>query len=187
MTQWEYGAALVGLLIDNRAYADAIYELANSSQKLQPRAGQHCYATKTFGTEINVRKTKVMIAARNELNCPPIIMISGRQAETTGHFMHLGILLFLDNFHSSEVKHRLALVSSVFRRLAKLWEINHLSIKLKIILFKSQAISTVMYELKTRTLENEDERKLLAFEMRCLRHVAIIKCTDRITNDKHCP
>ena len=182
MMQSEYGATIGGVLIENLAYADDIDELANSTQELQAQADKLYDTTKPFGMEINASKTKVMVTTRRELDNPPIITIGGRQVETVDHFLYLGSLLSSDNCHSSDVKRRLALASSSFRRLANLWKSNHLSNKLKMRLFNSLVIPIVIYGCETWTLKTEDEIKLLAFEVRCLRRISRIKYTDRITN-----
>ena len=150
------------LLIDNLTYAEYNAILANSSQEFQAQSNKHYDATKPFGMETNVSKTKDIVTKRHELDNPPVITVSGRQVGTVNHLLYLGGLLSSDSYHSSDLNRRLTLASSSCRKLANLWK-KHLLNKLKMRLFDRIVIPIVIYGCETLTLKTEDETKTSSF------------------------
>ena len=104
--------------------------------------------------------------------------------ERVDQFLYLGSLLTADNCHTVDIKRRLGLASSSFKRLSKIWKSNHLSSHLKVHLFNSLIIPIALYGCETWTLKAANACNLLAFEMRCLRRIAKIRYTDHVTNEE---
>ena len=111
-------------------------------------------------------------------------MIDGQPVETVDQFVYLGSLLTADNCHTSDIKRHLALTISSFKRLTNIWKCRNLSNQLKVQLFNSLIVPIAIYGCETWTLKIENERNLLAFEMRCLRRIAGITYTEHVTNEE---
>ena len=180
----EHGAKIGGVLVNKLAYADDIDQLSTTVADLQRQADCLNEATKPFGMQINAKKTKVMITSRQKQAATPSIMIDGQPVETVDQFVYLGSLLTADNCHTSDIKRRLALASSSFKRLTNIWKCRNLSNQLKVQLFNSLIVPIAIYGCETWTLKIENERNLLAFEMRCLRRIARITYTEHVTNEE---
>ena len=77
---------------------------------------------------------------------------------------------------SSDVQHRLSMVSQAFGRLRTIWSSKDVSIKLKTRLYGSLIlhIATYIYMLQNHGLQDEIDA-LLVFELKCLR--AILRIT----------
>ena len=63
------------------------------------------------------------------------------------------------------------------------WKSSDISIKTKIDVLTTCVFSRLLYASETWTLKSEDERRLLAFEMRCYRRLLKVCWKDKIRND----
>ncbi|XP_068250228.1 uncharacterized protein [Palaemon carinicauda] len=71
-----------------------------------------------------------------------------------------------------------------FGRLRRIWKDKNISIKLKIRLLRAIVIPSVIYGVECWVLKKREEKKLLAFEMKCLRRICGVRWEDRITNER---
>ena len=77
----------------------------------------------------------------------------------------------------------LALALGAMHTLRPIWRAQNISNQTKIALYKSLVLSIVLYAAETWTLKKRDQRRLLSFEMSCLRRILGISRRDKIRND----
>ena len=177
------GAHIGGVQIDKLAYADDIDEMAETPEDLQAVANDVFEATSSFGMIINVSKTKAMCCSRKPQDTvKPDLKINGESIQWVDEFPYLGSLITSDNSLSKDIKRRLALASSSFKALMPIWRSKDLSLRLKTRLFDTLIIPIAIYSCETWTLKVDDNRRLAAFETKCLRRIAGITYLDRISN-----
>ena len=111
------------------------------------------------------------------------IRLSTGVIEQVNEFKYLGVNI-QDGTTGKTVRERIALGQRTFGRLSKIWRSNKMSIKLKIKLLSSVVIPTALYGAECWVLKKEEERKLLAFEMKCLRRICGIRWEDRVRNEE---
>ena len=79
---------------------------------------------------------------------------------------------------------RIWLASAAFGRLKnQIWPKREISKPLKVRLYKVLNLPTATYASVTWTIKSEHNRKLEAFEMRCLRAISGVKLRDRVRNE----
>ncbi|GFR57434.1 endonuclease-reverse transcriptase [Elysia marginata] len=71
--------------------------------------------------------------------------------------------------------------AAAFAKLEKIWK-SSISFKAKHKLFRSLVSSILTYECETRTLLADTERRIQAFENKCLRKLLRISLQDHVTN-----
>ncbi len=64
-----------------------------------------------------------------------------------------------------------------------IWKSSDISIKTKIDVLTTCVFSRLLYASETWTLKSEDERRLLAFEMRCYRRILKVCWKDKVRNE----
>ena len=79
---------------------------------------------------------------------------------------------------------RIALTSAALAKLKPIWRDKNISLRTKIHLMRSLALSVFLYACETWTLTTELEKKILAMEMRCYRKILGIHYTDHVTNNE---
>ena len=72
----------------------------------------------------------------------------------------------------------------VFANLNHLWRRDDVSLGLKGRVYKCTVRATLLYGCETWTLRNQDLQQLQVFDMRCLRHIAKISLSDKISNER---
>jgi len=84
----------------------------------------------------------------------------------------------------TEVKAKLAMVMNVMTKLTKLWKNKSISTKTKLRLVKALAWTVATYGCESWTLRKEEEKRIQAFENKCLRKMLRIPWTKLLTTDK---
>ena len=108
----------------------------------------------------------------------------GEPVENVDSFVYLGSLLTSDNDCSRSIKRRLGFSGrrQLQEPLANL-EKKTLSTSLKVRLFNSLIIPIALYSSETWSIKADDERRISAFETKCLRRIAGITYIDRVSNE----
>ena len=124
----------------------------------------------------------------NSLKCKIIspelndIQIDRRNVEKVQEFTFLGSVV---PGTSSDVSRRIGFASSAFGRLKpKLWSNRNIILSLKVRIYRSLIIPIAIYASEIWTLRTEAERRLLTFEMRCLRNILGVSLRDRYRNEQ---
>ena len=111
------------------------------------------------------------------------IKVSGTSLQTVKSFKYLGSIIS-DEGSKPEVVARIAQTTAVLSKLQTIWRDKKISLRSKIQLMRSLAISVLLYACKTWTLNADLQRRILATEMRCYRKILGIHYTDHVTNEE---
>ncbi|XP_065584427.1 uncharacterized protein LOC136043438 [Artemia franciscana] len=130
-----------------------------------------------------IAKTKVMRVSRDPTPRNVQLTIKGEPVEDVDSFVYLGSLLTSDNDCSKSIKRRLGLAGASFKNLFwPIWKNKTLSTSLKVRLFNSLIIPIALCSSETWSIKADDERRISAFETKCLRRIAGITYIDRVSN-----
>ena len=135
--------------ISNLRYADDTALLATTENELQTILNNVMQISDDFGLLMNVKKTKVMVISKTEIQTN--ILINNEKIEQVLSFTYLDTDLNHQNDSTT-----------------KLWKISmdrSVNIKTKLRLLKSLLWRITLYGCKTWTLKAADEKKLTAFEL----------------------
>jgi hypothetical protein len=106
----------------------------------------------------------------------------GEELEEVTNFKYLGAALSKDGTSTAEVDIRIATATSAIARLIRIWKSNAISFPTKYKLFKSLVVSILLYGCKTWTLHANTERRIQAFEYKCLCRLLRISYLEHKTN-----
>ena len=121
-------------------------------------------------------KCKVLNPSNNN------IVIHGELLENVNNFVYLGSSV-PDTTKDIEIRKSLALTA--FGRLRKsIWSNRDILLKLKLRLYRALILLIATYASETWALTVSDEKKLLVFEMQCLRSILGLSRLNRIRNEE---
>ena len=98
---------------------------------------------------------------------------------TTSKYLHA--TLRKDGTYSAEVRVRIASAMAAMARLNRIWRCNTISFASKFKLYKSLVTSILLYDCGTWTLLASPEKRIQAFETKCLRELLHISCLEHKT------
>ena len=174
------GFRIGGKTISNLRYADDIVLLATTPEELQELVNRVESAAREYDMSINARKTKVMTNTDDALE----IEVSAGRLEQVNSFVYLGSRVTKDADCASEVKSRLAMGMAVMIKLTKLWKNKSISSSTKLRLMKTLVWPVATYGCEAWTLKKEEERRIQAFENKCIRKLLRIPWIKLMTNDR---
>ncbi len=87
-----------------------------------------------------------------------------------------------DGASDQDVKRRIGLANGVVQSLDKIWRAKDISVKTKVRVYETLVLSLLLYNSETWALKEETKRRLLVFEMTCLRRITGISRKDKIRN-----
>ena len=170
-----------GRNITNLRFADDIDGLAGSESELASLVGKLERAVKAYGMEINADKTKMM--TNSPAGISGNICVDGHKLETVDQFKYLGAIL-TDEGSRKEVLSRVAQATASFYKMNYIWKDKSTTVKSKIRLMRTLAISIMLYACESWTLTAELERKIKSAEMKFYRRLLNIRYQDHITNQE---
>ncbi|XP_062589437.1 uncharacterized protein LOC134251087 [Saccostrea cucullata] len=136
-------------------------------------------AASSYGIEISAEKTKLM--ANNTQGITSKVNVSGTCLETVKSFKYLGSIIS-DEGSKAEIIARIAQTTAVLAKLQTIWRDRNITLRPKIQLMCSLAMSVFLYACETWTLTAELEKRIMSTEMRCYRKILGINYTDHVTN-----
>jgi len=143
-------------------YADDMI-LACSEIQLQELVDRLVRVSGNYELLINAEKTKIITTDGSSCN----IDINNILVEKVASFTYLGSLITDDAECTKDIRGRLAKDPGIGANLKKIWQNHGIRISTKIRLMKALA----MYGCESWTLKKDDERRIGAFEMKCLSQV----------------
>ncbi len=155
-----------------------VAETTEDLQRMVQKVEEQC---KRYKLDINKDKTKSLKIGRERgaLN----IRLSTGVIEQIDEFKYLGVNIS-DGTTRKTIRERIAMGQRAFGRLSKIWRSNTTSTGLKLRLLMAVVIPTTTYGAECWVLKKEDEKKLLAFEMKCLRRIYGVRWEDRVRNEE---
>ena len=180
----DVGINIHGTLVKDLRFADDVDLLATTDKDLQKLISTQAGSSDCYGLKVNMKKTKVMVCSRNKAGyTKPKITIDKEELECVPDYIYLGSLINEKNDCSQEIRRRINLASQTLGMMRPVWKSSDISIKTKIDVLTTCVFSRLLYASETWTLKSEDERRLLAFEMRCYRRLLKVCWKDKIRND----
>ena len=174
------GFRIGGRTINNLRYADDIVLLATTPEELQELVKQVASAAEEYGMSINVTKTKVMTNTEEVLET----VVGTKKLEQVNSFVYLGSRIAKDGNCVNEVKSRLAMGMTVMTKLTKIWKNKSISIDTKLWLMKALVWPVATYGCEAWTLKKDEEKRIQAFENKCIRKLMRIPWTKMMTNEQ---
>ena len=153
--------------------------MAGSNQELQDLTDRLQRSAAAYGMEISAEKSKVMVNSREDRTAS--ITMDGKPLEAVDRFKYLGATLSSDGTSTAEIKTRIATATAAMTKLNKIWKSNIL-LRTKYRLYKSLVLSVLLYGCEAWTLLAETERKIEAFEFKCMRKILQISYREHKTN-----
>ena len=169
-----------GRPICNLRFADDIDLMGGSNTELQDLTNKLATTASAYGMEVSSEKSKVLVNSTSNISAN--ITMNGEPLEEVTSFKYLGATLSKDGTCTAEVRIRIAIATAAMARLARVWKSN-IGFPTKFKLFRSLVISILLYGCETWTLLAETERRIQAFEMKCLRRLLRISYLEHKTND----
>ena len=157
-------------------YADDSTLLTLDFEKLQVATLELQQACLKWGMKINFDKCKILTPPNDN------IVIHGELLENVNNFIYLGSSV-IDT--TKDIERRIALALTAFGRLRKsIWSNRDILLKLKLRLYRALILPIATYASETWALTVSDEKKLLVFEMQCLRSILGVSRLNRIRNEE---
>jgi hypothetical protein len=172
------GFRIGGKIINNLRYADDIALIATSEEELQELLDRLVVASREYGLRLNTNKTKIMVLNGNSAH----ITVEGEQVEQVREFSYLGFRITDDANYVTEIRSRLGQGMAILGKLQKIWKNKNISIPIKVRLLHALVWPVATYGCEAWTLKKDEERRIEAFEMKCLRKILGITYIEKRTN-----
>ena len=174
------GVNVGGELRKDVRFADDQIMAAETVGGLQKIMDNLNVVSQSYGMKINVKKTKVMVISRKRTG-PVTVTLNGERIEQVVKFCYLGSWVTEDGRCDTEIKSRIAMAKTAFKRMKELLTKNmSLSVKKKIV--KAVVWSVLLYGSETWTMKADMIHRIEAFEMWVWRRMEKIRWTERKTN-----
>jgi hypothetical protein len=174
------GFKIGGKRINNLRYADDIVLVATSAEELQELVNRVERRAKEYNMLINAAKTKVLTNTCEILH----ITVEGGVFEQVDSFTYLGCIVTNDGDCNTDIKSRLAMGMAVMIKLTQVWKNKGISTATKLRLMKALVWPVATYGCEAWTLKKEDEKRIQAFENKCIRKLLRIPWTKLMTNEQ---
>ena len=171
-----------GRKICNLRFADDIDLMGKSEHELQELTTKLDKAASNYGMEISSEKSKILVNSAQPTPSTKIVM-NGEELEEVETFKYLGALINKEGTSTQEIKARLAIALSAMSKLTRIWKSANIETTTKIKLYKSLITSIALYGCESWTLTADTERRIQAFEFKCLRRILGVSYRDRKTNE----
>ena len=178
------GITIHGLNINNLRYADDTALIADDKDKLQDIVTIVQKESSKAGLEMNVKKTKTMLIARDVENKKVEIKVNNEILQQVDKFIYLGTEIREDIKTEKEIERRSNIAKEKFFKMSKIFTTKRLKLKTKLNILKCYIYSIFTYGCEAWTLSKANESKIEVFEMWCMRQMSNIKWKDRVTNEK---
>ena len=182
------GVIIGGRNINNIRYADDTVLIADSEEKLQRLLSKLSLASKEKGLSINLKKTKVLVASRNEN--PPVCNLTLENDGTivnikqVQEFEYLRSFITADVRSDREIKKRIGLAKTSFNNMKTFLANRKLDLGIRKQVMKTYIWSKMLYGCESWTLSKEMERRLEAAEMWMYRRMLRTSWKDFKTNEE---
>ena len=157
--------------LEDLDFADDLALMSHIHQHMQEKTTRLSTFAQQVGLKISRKKTEVMML---NVSNPLPVTVNGEDLTTTEEFTYLG----------SDIKNRLSKARNAFRMLNNVWKSSQYSIKLKLRLYQSCVISTLLYGSECWRMTESDLNKLSTFHTKNLRRILRIFWPETISNQE---
>ena len=131
------------------------------------------------GLKISTKKTKHL---RMNSRTEAAIMLNEEEIENIEDFTYLGSKMTASVDTEKEIRTRISKASQAFATLRSTWRSRNVSTKTKIMLFKSNVLSTLLYGAESWKMTKTISHKLEVYQNRCLHRILNIFWPNTISN-----
>ena len=181
LTNFETSISIGGRPLSNLRFADDIDLMAGDGGEHQDLSTRVERSSGAYGMEVSNPKSKGMVNSAVQGTRTAVTMC-GELLEDVDHFKYLGSILNRDGTSTQEIKVRIAQATAALARLHPILKSKNISLQVKVKLYRSLVVSIFLYGCESWTTTAETERRIQAFEMKCLRKLLGISYLQRRTN-----
>ena len=176
------GFSVGGRNLTNIRYADDTVLIAASVEQLQELVSAVNAASEEKGLKINREKTECMVVTKRSesLDCP--IRIQQELVKKVDQFTYLGSVITADARCDTEIKKRIGIAKTAFRKMSSMLTNRRISIDTRKRAVKTYVWSTLLYGCEAWTVSREMEGRLEAVEMWCWRRMLRVSWVERRSN-----
>ena len=171
------GVIVGGSNINNNRYADDTALLTLCTTDLQDLVTEINNKGKPYGMEVNIKKTKTMVASKKQPVQKANITIDGTPIEQVTNMVYLGHMVSDNGKSDIEIKRRIEIARNAFINMSKVLTSRDISIETRKRVVKCYIWSTILYGVETWTISNSMGKKINALEMWIYRRVLRIPWT----------
>ena len=170
-----------GRTATNLRFAEDIDSLAGDEQEPVILVKRLDKTSASYGMEITGETTKLMTNNINGVNKK--INVIGQRLETVSTFDYLGSD-FTDGGFKPEIISKIAQTTTTLTIQKTIWKDKNITLRSKIRLIRSHAMSIFLYACDTWTFITELQSRVQAMEMRCYRKILFISYKDHVINEE---
>ena len=131
------------ILMRELLFADASALVAHSAEEMQKIVDAFSQASKTFGLNIDIKKTEVLYQPDSTRTREEDIMVDGNKLNSVLEFTYLGSTISSNGCIDDKIMSRMAKASASFGRLLqRLWNIHHVSMRVNTKIYRAIVLST---------------------------------------------
>ncbi|KAI8503836.1 hypothetical protein Bbelb_188070 [Branchiostoma belcheri] len=182
LTDFESSISIGGRQLSNLRFADDIDLMAGSEDEHQDLSTRVDSRSTAYGMEVSTSKSKGMINGPTP-DARTTVSMGGEVLEDVDSFKYLGSILNREGTSTQEIRARIAQATAALAKLSPILQSKNISLPVKINLYKSLVASIFLYGCESWTTTAEAERRIEAFEMKCLRRILGISYLQRRTNE----
>ena len=170
-------------------YADDLAAVTDTLQRLRKMFLDMNSHMCSWGLEISREKTKAMAAFQHLTGLLEEVPSTEPPIKFTQEFEYLGSQIQATGECVVDIRHRIDQARKAFWRLASVvWNVTQLSLKTKLMVYRSCVMSVLLYGSETWTVDWPRKAQLEKFHMTCLRKICGVSRMDQqtrgITNDQ---
>ena len=169
-------------LMTDLDFADDISLLADTNPALQQLTNAVSNEAKKIGLVVSAEKSKVMHVDKQQQTQPTVTLYNDKVLDNVDSFTYLGSVITDNGDMAKDMMTRLAKASSTFSSLLNIWRNTKLTLSTKLKVYNAIIIPTAIYASETWPLTKTLEKRLDAFDSKCLRQILKIRWQDHVTN-----
>lgn len=179
----EHGIKVNGVLLNTIRYADDTLIICDSMEGLQHLIDKISSTGVDLGLNINTSKTKFMVFSR-ERHVNAQLSLNGSAIERVNQFKYLGSIITESLEPDIEIKSRIEIARTTFKRMRSLFCNKDLNLKLRQRMVRCYVWSVLLYGVESWTLKAVMLNRLEALEMWIHRRMLRVSWTDMLTNEE---
>ena len=177
------GLTISGSNYNRCCFADDIATLADQLAACQEQLDKIDLSSTKYGMEISETKTEAMVIT-NKKETTMNITLKGKPLKQVNEFKYLGSIITANNSSATDIKRRLGLATGAFGKLDKVWKNKKVRLTTKIRLLDALVLPVALYGCETWARTQNEDTRIAAFEMKCLRRILDIKWEEKVSNEK---
>jgi len=143
--------------LEDLDFADDLALLSHTHQHIQEKTTRLRTFSNQIGLRINTRKSEVMIL--NNANSPSVLL-DGQALPQTVTCTYLGSTVRVDGGAGTDIKERLSKARAAFNNLQNVWKSGQYTTRIKLKLYNSCVIPTLLYGSECWRMTEADQQKL---------------------------